>query len=37
TFGTANWVGNNVKDVDQKTFNKLFTLDWKNKKLVEKK
>ncbi|MGG0358287.1 beta-channel forming cytolysin CytK2 [Bacillus tropicus] len=36
TFGTANWVGNNVKDVDQKTFNKSFTLDWKNKKLVEK-
>ncbi|EOV9525656.1 beta-channel forming cytolysin CytK1 [Bacillus cytotoxicus] len=37
TFGTGNWVGNNIKDVDQKTFNKSFVLDWKNKKLVEKK
>ncbi|GGE54998.1 leukocidin/hemolysin toxin family protein [Priestia taiwanensis] len=36
TFGVANWVGNNIKYVDKDTFDKSFTLDWKNKKLQEK-
>ncbi|TKH15652.1 beta-channel forming cytolysin [Bacillus wiedmannii] len=36
TFGTANWVGKNIKYVDKDTFDKSFILNWKNKKLEEK-